>query len=525
MGWPSTARAIGVLTAPVIPLFVVCGCAARHPISTRAVALTEAQSLVHAGCYSCLREALATLERAALARTTPEVARAAFTTSILLVVRARELGLPDEQSIERAQFWSRHVQPTTGQLPTSAYFDAIALIQGDTSGLPPRERERRATERRWGWTADGSVPPARAALSSHLAEDIAAEYIALTLDCEDAQARKTLAADEVLARHPVPLIRFRLHVCLGHEDGLRRLVETDPRWGDTYYIRGRLAMVRRPSPNLLEAASLLIAAHEAFPESQAMILALAGVRNALADHAGALVLFDAVLKVQPRHPDALLGRLLSQSYLNRHAEAVGTATALIELGTDHMSAAWYWRAWNRYHLRALAEAWRDVTNAISFDASASTYTLAGVIAYARQWPVTAIARLRTAYALDSGHCDAVWTEALVHVDQEDWRTAAWRFAIAVDCYGHAAEQGKRELDVARQNARTNPLHAREVGLAQDRLERAERRRAQSAFNAANSSARAGDRQVALTYLAVAASHPLMAKKSAELKRQILVMPQ
>jgi hypothetical protein len=140
-----------------------------------------------------------------------------------------------------------------------------------------------------------------------------AQYVALTLDCENGHAIPTPERDEVLARHPIPLLEFRLHVCADDEEGLRRLVENDNRWVDTLAIRGRLAMVRHPSPNLVEAARLLGAAHREFGQSASISLALAGAQNALADHASALTLFDDVLKNQPSHPDALLGRLLSLS--------------------------------------------------------------------------------------------------------------------------------------------------------------------------------------------------------------------
>lgn len=424
--------------------------------------------------------------------------------------------------MERARFWSDRVKLSARQLPPSAFFDALALIQGDTTGLPPGERERRAIQHRVRWTNDGSAPPARTALSPFVGDDVVAEYVALTLDCENGQALTPWERNQVLARHPRPVIHFRLHVCAADEEGLRSLLETDDRWVDTLAIRGRLAMVRYPSPNLVEAARLLGAAHREFGRSDSISLALAAAQNALADHASALTLYDEVLKNQPGHPDALLGRLLSLSYLKRHVDAVATATVLVDLGTEHVSDAWYWRAWNRYQLQQLPDAWRDVTNATSSGGNASAYLLAGVIAYARQWPFTAIDRLHTAYAMDSTQCEAVWIEALVHVDREDWRIAAGRFAIAVDCFGDAADLAKRQLDVAPGSSHTDSNGAsRPERVATEQLASAEWRLAQSAYNAANNYARAGDQNIALRYLAIAASHPLMEKRSAELKRQIL----
>ena len=347
-------------------------------------------------------------------------------------------------------------------------------------------------------------------------------YVALTLDCENGQALTPWERDRVLARHPIPAMRFRLHVCAADEQGLRSILETDDRWVETLAIRGRLAMVRHPSPNFLEAARLLGAAHREFVQSDSITLTLAAVQNALADHSSALTLFDDVLQNQPHHPDALLGRLLSLSYLKRHTDAVATATVLIDLDAEHLPDAWYWRAWNRYHLQQLPAAWGDVTNATSSGGNASVYLLAGVIAYARQWPFTAIDRSHTAYALDSTQCEAVSIEALVHRDQENWNTAAGRFAIAVDCFGDTVDQAKRQLNAAQNAFHTDPnSDSRLETIATEQLASAQRRLAQSAYNAANSYARAGDPDTALRYLAIAASYPLMEKKSDEPKRQIL----
>jgi tetratricopeptide (TPR) repeat protein len=481
----------------------------------------EWETLIRAGCFSCLRDALARIDGAAVLQSSPDLARTAFSTAALLVVRARELGLPEGHFMERARFWSDRLKPSARQVPPSAFFDALALIQGDTMGLPPSERERRAVEHRVRWTTDGSAPPARAALSPFV-DDVVAEYVALTLDCENGKALTPWERDQVLARHPIPLIHFRLHVCAADEEGLRSLLETADRWVDTLAIRGRLAMVRYPSPNLVEAARLLGAAHREFGQSDSISLALAAAQNALSDHSSALTLFDEVLKNQPGHSDALLGRVLSLSYLKRHVDAVATATVLIDLGTEHVSDAWYWRAWNRYQLQQLPDAWRDVTHATSSSGNASAYLLAGVIAYARQWPFTAIDRLHTAYVMDSTQCEAVWIEALVHVDQEEWKIAGSRFAIAVDCFGDAADQAKRHLNAAQQAPYTDPKgDSRLESIATEQLASAQWRLAQSAYNAANSYARAGDQNIALRYLAIAARHPLMEKKSDELKRQML----
>jgi hypothetical protein len=203
-------------------------------------------------------------------------------------------------------------------------------------------------------------------------------------------------------------------------------------------------------------------------------------------------------------------------------DAIAAATVLINLGSEYLSDAYYWRAWNRYQLQQLPDAWRDVTSATSWGGGASAYLLAGVIAYARQWPFAAIDRLHTADELDSTQCEAIWLEGLVHVDQEDWKTAGSRFSTGVDCVSNAADVAKRQLDSVTQATQVDSNGENRLeSIAREQLASAQRRVAQSAYNAANSYVHAGDRDMALRYLAIAASHPLMEKKSDELRRQIL----
>ncbi|HUE90456.1 MAG TPA: hypothetical protein VMO26_30595 [Vicinamibacterales bacterium] len=512
----------------VLVMLTVAGCASRRPSPQLVAELGRAQSLVAAGCYRCLEDALSTFERIAAAPDAPmDARRAAFTAALLVAVRSRELGLSDRAALERAQTLSAAVSSSSPGLSPGVYFDALRLIGGEVTGFSPEERERRGKERRSLWTTDGTVPPARAALAAGIETDVVAQYLALAIDCEDAQARKSLDVDAILVRHPVPLIRFRAAVCARTTEtveAMRALREADPRWVDTFFFEGLREMSRYPVPDVGRAAERFALAHEAFPESPSITLALAHARNALSEYHSALALFDRILAGQPGHRDALLGRVLSLSYLNRHADAIRTATQLIDLGMFHQGDAYYWRAWNRYRVHLLPAAWDDVTRATRLMVNTSVYTLAGFIAYAQQWFETAIERLAEAYRLDATNCEAVWTEALVHVDKEDWTPAGSRFATAVKCFAGAAEQARRDIQAATSADWAESLKARRIAAAQKRLDTAEHRRAQAAYNAAGSYARLSQKTEALMYLDLAAEHPLLKEKAAALRPSIDKLP-
>jgi tetratricopeptide (TPR) repeat protein len=508
---------------------LLSGCAARQ--SPQVVAdLAGAHALTRQGCYRCLQDALAIYERvAARAQPPGDALRGAFAVAVLLVVRARELGLPHDIPLAAARAWAAKLESAgattvTAALSPAAYLEALPLITGERSGLMPEDRERVNRERRSAWPANGDLPATRHVLSPAVATDVLAQYVALAIDCEDARARKSVHADEVRARYPYPLMHFRLGLCGIPELRLDSLRTTDPRWLDTLFFEGRQEMSRFPGIDVARAADLFAQAHDAFPESHAITLALGQARNALEEHASAAALFESILETHPTHRDALLGRVLSLSYLRRHYDAIRTATRMIDLGTYHMGDAFYWRAWNRYQVHDLPSAWTDVESATKLMVNTAVYTLAGFVAYAQRDHDVAIDRLGRAYRLDTTNCEAVWTEGLVHVDQQDWTQASARFVTAVGCFTADARSARDAIVQAQASTVAEAVKSRRVAAAQKRAASSDHRRAQSAFNAASSFLRLGQKAEALGHVEVAAEHPLLKDKAAALRGTIEKLP-
>jgi tetratricopeptide (TPR) repeat protein len=506
-------RSIAML---MLPLVLACG--SRQLPSELSAPTDEAQRLMAEGCYQCLQDAFAAYEREATATRSRRARRGMFNAALLLALRAKELGLPDESAVGQVQQLATQVgDDGLGPLPSAqTYLAALSLVQGDLAGLDPDRRAAQARQFASRWTTDGTMPRARLELERATA-DMVTQYIALAIDCEDAQARKRINAEAIRAQHSSPLIAFRLALCEMDGPTLSSLRRSDARWVDTLLFEGRFEMASRGGGNVARAADLFTAAHDAFPDSAAITLALAGARNTLGEHAVALELYDSVLLKQPGHGDALLGRLMSLSHLARHFDAIAVATTLVERGSHELGAAYYWRGWNRYRAHQLALAWDDIRAAESLSADSSVLTLAGYIAYARQWPETAIDRLQRAFALDDENCDAVWTEALVHVDKEGWMTAASRFATAVSCFAAVADQIRRDLRAAEQVPSPTIHTTRRVAMSQSWLSTTQHRRAQAAYNAAASFARCGRNADAIAYADVAAEHALLREKALALK--------
>ena len=253
-----------------IVAFGAAACAARGPSPALRADIGEAETLLREGCFRCLQDALASFERVAGSQRAPARApRGAFEASLLLAVRAKELGLESEPFMTRARALAERLTSSDPlDLPPRAYLDAAGIVAGELSGLDPEVRQLRMRRPR---RADDTAPlPARAAIEALRASSLVAEYLALAIDCDEPIARSEIKFDEVTARHGnAPIIRFRLGLC-GRAALLSPLREADARWSDTLFFEGRREMATRPVADVAKAAELFSAARTAFPDSDAI---------------------------------------------------------------------------------------------------------------------------------------------------------------------------------------------------------------------------------------------------------------
>jgi tetratricopeptide (TPR) repeat protein len=514
------------IAAVVIVSFGVA-CAARGPTPQLLAEIGRADLLLREGCYRCLGQALVIYEGAAVAPRGVLNARwRAFEAAILLAMRSKELGLPADQYLSKARVLATNLPASAAPaLPSSTFTDALDAFQGELSGFDPEERQARTRRSPVPVNGQPVALPARVALQPAFGTSMVIDYLALALDCEDPRARKDVDAAAVLARHDnAPLIQFRLVLCAMRPDLLVPLRERDARWVDTYFIEGRRHMTARPDPDVLKAVQSFAAARTAFPESDAITLALGNAQNALSEFDPALANFDVVLGKVPTHRDALLGRVTSLTYLNRHNEAIASATHLIDLGTWHIGDAYYLRAWNRFQLKELDAAWDDVERASKLLVNTSVYTLAGFIAYARQELETAINRFDRAYAMDRSNCEAIWTGSLVHVERQQWPLATPKFATSVACFADTAARARTESTRLQAAAMDETVKQRRIAVQQKIIDTSLQRSAQAAFNAAQGFLRQGDKSEAMRHVELAAEHPSLHEKAATLRTAIEKMP-
>ena len=372
------------------------------------------------GCYRCLEQAhdaaLAAGDRLRI-----------FETALLLAARAKELGLP-------VAAWLDHAHAA---LPAGAdWSDYLAIVRALRIDPLADDRDvvlldtlknRASAETIAGWRTD---------LASGAGSALLRSYLELSLVCQYAPNERNSAVMQAVQRFPdVPLIRYRAGACApAFASNLAVAREAVPEFADIDFVLGRFALDIPQQPDLEEAARRFTAARAAFPDSPAIVASLAGVRRDREEWPEALDAYDAALMLVPTHRDAMVGRTVTLSHLGRYDDAIAEATHLIELGSWFTGEAYYWRAWNEYHLARIADARADTDRAKGLMHNASVLVLSGMIEWHERRLDESESELQNALTLDAGQCEAAFLLGAVRAERRQWMSGAAAFELAQRCY-------------------------------------------------------------------------------------------
>jgi tetratricopeptide (TPR) repeat protein len=405
-----------LLTAALV---ATAGCAVRPAASappvSPPVAAVDLDGLLAAGCYRCLERAY---DRVAAS------SEAQFQVAVLLALRSKELGLPFEAWLDAAT--SR--TPAGPEWPT--YLEVARAVRIDPlSG--DREAIMRATQAQRRPAA--VVQEWRTQLRTGAASALFRSYLDLTLACSlGEEARKEASAAAAMQYGAVPLIRYRLATCASpsHLLALRDEANDFP---DIELPLGRNALDAAQSDQE-EALRRFRSAADAFPQSPVIAASMGAVHQDREEWPEALAAYEAALQLVPTHRDALLGRAVALSNLSRHHDAIASASRLLELGDWFIGAAYFWRAWNRYHLGDMAAARDDLDLAAARGAGAATLVLSGLVAWRQQQLEYAETEFARALNVDAGQCEASAFLAAVQTSRKKWEEAVASFQHTQQCF-------------------------------------------------------------------------------------------
>jgi hypothetical protein len=406
------------------------------------------ETLVSAGCYSCLREALALVE----AGHAPD---RRFDILALLAIRVREIGLRDE--------WHWRALARAALPPAPSTRDVLVLKLVDQTRGPRGGRI----------FGDADIVAYEASEILRLAKeywtvrphDPVDAYFHLTLACLGL-ADVPLPAWAGEAVDDLPLVAYRRATCVQADaNALAALLAREPRFAEAHYFAAVAALA---GGSLLSTEQALDRFEAALPATTASAFLRGQVLMALDEYEPASAQFVQVLAAIPDMPEALLFNLRALSQFDA-ARGEAAADRLLALGTWYPGEARYWRAWNRRAQSRLDEAAADIAEAKPVLFNAAVPKLAGFIAFERGDMALAEKELAESLDRNEADCEVQFAMGQVLTRTQRWDAAGGRFGAAAACSREAQaalDVRRAEIDAANLDpARRQRLEAR---VARDR---------------------------------------------------------
>ena len=430
---PVTLRTIALAIS-----LVLCGCV-RQPLRLpdTPAAGTESALPIAAGCFRCLVQAF---EQASA----QGAAGAAFEASALLVLRSKELGLSAENWLDRA----RTLGAEAGV--AGSYVEMLGAVSPHPLGVG---REIRF-DVDWRANARDALPEWRRLLR---ADKTVSEpfrlYLELSLVCslgrislDDPAVVRAMNAAAV-----VPLIQYRLGLCDPRfTDRLRAVRDAHEEFVEADFPLGEYELTDPAGADEDGALLLFRSAATYFPDSSALQVTIGNLFTQWEEWSEAVDAYDAALQSYPEHPDALRGRMIGLSNLQRFGEAIVSATALIDGGQWYLGDAYYWRAWNLLQRGDVMDAKRDVEHARAVTKDPRVPALAGVVEWRLEQLDAAEHELREARAAAPDMCEVASNLGGVLSDRREWPKAVSAYEEAASCYEVAISRSRETLAAIQQ---------------------------------------------------------------------------
>jgi tetratricopeptide (TPR) repeat protein len=466
-------RAIGLAA-----ILLTAACAARPPAAPASPAPTvDVDTLIRRGCYACL-------EAAFTAASAGGAGEQAFEAALLLVVRSKELGLPSAPWLQRA----------AALLPPgpewAVYYDIVSSLQpdplsGDRDVATADFAPRRAGDVWDRWRERLKPGPASAIVRAYLDLSIACRRDGIGRIALDGASRDAATAAALQAFANVPLLQYRAGLCGGVEVQQLEAVRTvDEEFVDADLELGRRALQNRVPPDITEGVRRLQSARSAFPTSPVPPMVLGNLHEGREEWPDALADYEAALALLPTHRDALLGRTISLSNLDRYEEALASASRLLELGGAASAPAHYWRAWNEYQLNLIGNARVDADRAKALMVNPALFVLSGMIEWREKRLETADAEFVKAIEMDFGQCQAAFYLASVRWERSMWRESLAAFMHAQQCFELSIVTRNEAIAGLSKTPEEAALNAAMIASHERAIQEAEMRRGQAAQNIA-----------------------------------------
>lgn len=469
----------------LLVLLAVAGCATAERRENRQ-RLVAADTQFARGCYLCLTDAFEQYRALAAAGHQPQTMnRRAFETALLLAAREKELGMD-------AQGWIATARGLAlDQMRAPVYLeiaDALPWAAGrhdqgfDHPGQAAMGPVLDALER---WDAALGPPSSR---------DIVGTYLMAAARCAFTPSRlhESLTFEVLAPAHAdAPLIQYVSGTCRRELRSHLAGLSSDPDFHEVTLHLARFRLFEPGNVVRLDAKAMLGAARTAMPGMVANTWLLAGVLSTLEEYEACAEMYAEVIARGGARRESLLNRTVCLTKAEQRAEAIASATELIDTPGILRGEAYYWRATNQYHLETLPEARADVEAAKPLYDDAAVYALSGFIAYDMEQKAYAYTEFEEAWKRNSTYCTAPFYQGLMDAEQERWEPAAAKYETATRCYETSVRRLAFSLEQAHALDAADPSRQQRIDSLTAALDGERLQVAHAAYNVAYANGRLG----------------------------------
>jgi len=511
---------------------ILSTCAPKEKVELQPLLLEEFQNktetadrLYEIGSYTCLKESYRIYqELLSFPHDQKNTKKKLIKTAILLAIRQREIGVHDITYLDEA---SALIQNNPFLSDFMTFVDLADSINPGIKGMRGDiiDDSRRADARRERLMEN--MEKWRQELKEKSMTEEFYAYLYIARNCQfsySMKGKKVIREEADLTPFQgifpqSPLIQYKLSLCPNVDiERLKKLLAEEPRFHEIFYFLGEQALQRRL---LISAEKNFLECFKHIPESLPTVISLASIYFAFEELDKSLNFYDKAIALGPEVRDALLGKAICLSYLERYEEAITVCNEILSLGGYYLGDTHYWLAWNQNELERLNEAWESVEKSKTYLIGYSqVFSLAGVIAYKREEKKVAEKNFQEALRLDPNNCEAAYYLGKIYADRQDWAKSGEYYEKAALCqHGKELTLGRNIAEIE-DSSFSKERKQRMIAKKKVQLKKTILTKATFFYNAAAGYFNAGMNEQALELAEQALEHSALKKKAEELIQEI-----
>jgi tetratricopeptide (TPR) repeat protein len=481
--------------------------------------ISRADDLFFKGSYASLREAFAVYENLlSLPVYQKKVKTRLLKTAMLLTLRENELSIIN----------SEYIRKSTELIESSPFLSEMAPLQKfirfttkSYSDIKKEEQEESSELGDFYDWASQNTESLNMLLKEKSESDIFYTYLYITFHTELSYWIEE--ADDFSRFYQIYPNISLIHYVLALLPNIKskrilELLEKDPEFYEAYYY---LSQVNLLEGKLLSAEKNLIKAFEKISNSISIIGSLAKIYFAFEEFDKSVEFNDKILELAPEYRDALLGKAICLSYLDRNEEAISILKGLIQRGTYLMGESHYWLAWNYNAQKNFEEAWENIEQSKNYlQGHTEVHSLAGIIAFERNLFDEAEMNFKESLKINPGNCESHYYLARIYAAGEDWENSCHHFEISSACYRGLISSLENKILEIQESSFSSERKQKLIRHKKIQIAKARLWEATSFYNAAAGYFNLGETQKALVLAQEASKHTSLKEKAEELITKI-----